>query len=311
MKTITILRGTDGINNRVNQTRIHFSQKTGLADLAAGVNVDIDDDGAISRRLGTNRVIEGAWHSLFSADAFALGVKGGGLYLIDKGWGITGIRNVTPGKRVRYAMGHDGDQPVVYYVNGADTPGRVTFDGVSRTWTKGTYVGPDTTREFSDPPIGHLICLFAGRAWIAVDNHLFYSEPFALGRFCLSDSWQMFPGRLRMVAAADGGDGLWVGTNEGVWSVLGTNPREMVPRRRSSAPVLEGSEVQVDLEKFGDGEMAGNALMFTTESGICLGANQGTLVNVTHSRLNYTATNKGAGLYRDGDSPQYLCSMEP
>jgi hypothetical protein len=310
MDKITLLRGTNGINNRTPAHRLAYSAETGLSDLATGMNVDISDTGEISRRKGTSRVIEGEWHSLFSAGNFALGVKGGGLYRIDKGYGATGIRNLRPGNRVRYAMAHDGKQSVVYYVNGYNSPGRVTMDGVSRTWVQGDYVGPNTTREFTDPPRrSHLVCIFAGRAWLAVDNYLFYSEPFAFGRFCLSDSWQMYPGRLRMVAATK--DGLWVGTNEGVWSVLGTNPKEMVPERVSDAPVLEGSEAEIDATKFGAGKMYKRALMFTTEAGICIGANQGFFLNVTEPRLTYTATIKGAGLFRDGDSPQYVCSMEP
>jgi len=169
---IVIFRGSNGLNVKTDPTRIPFNAELGLADLAVAVNIDHDSTGRVSRRKGFAATsVTAAVHSLWCGGGPCLFVTGTSLCLLSASYTYQVLATVTSGARMSYFQ----LESQTYWMNGYEK-GYIEA-GVNNSWTKGTYVGPYTTRQFSDPPIGHLIAYEHGRTWVAQGNVVWYSEP--------------------------------------------------------------------------------------------------------------------------------------
>ena len=206
MKLIPIFSGSSGLNTKIDPSRIRFNPETGVSDLSACVNIDIDDTGRISRRKGftaTSRTE--SWHSLFSCGPYALGVSGNALAVLEPNMARTNIRNVTVGAKMSFVRDTDGTQDVIYYANGYEQ-GKV-IDKLSYSWTANDYVGPTSRKEIYDPPIGHILEVRNLRMFIAEGSTLWYSEPGTLSQFRLAANYFGYQSRIKMIQAVSGG--LW------------------------------------------------------------------------------------------------------
>jgi len=299
-RLVSIYKGTTGIDNKVDPVRLEYDPERGVKELAAGVNVDVDRTGRISRRKGYTLKLEKDCHSLFPCIGYALFVSGDALCVLEPSYAWSAIRNVTVGARMRYVRaGRD-----TYYLNEHERG--IVRDRVSYAWNAGDYVGPDTTKAFSDPPIGHLIELYNGRMLIGKDDVLWYSEPFAWAWFDFARNFVSFHERLTMVKAVKGG--VFVSTESEIYFLGGENIREASLTKMADYPAIEGTEVTVDASKLGDGSIKGLSAMWTTPKGICFGGPNGAFENLTARRLVYPTARYGAGLYRDG---KYVCLLQP
>ena len=299
---INIFRGGSGLNTKIDPTRIRFDPETGISDLAACVNCDIDDTGRISLRDGfavTARTE--AWHSLFSCGAYGLGVTGNALAVIEPDMSKTNIRNVTVDAKMSYVRDTDGKQDVIYYANGHEK-GRV-INKISYSWPVGTYVGPETRKTFYEAPVGHLLEIRNLRMFIAVDNILWYSEPGAYNLYRLASNYFAFSSRIRMIQAVAGG--LWISDNESVYFLGG----EIVPTamempiqvKKTDFPAFEGSAVKAPASQIGiENLLTGLVVVFAGPESICIGSIDGELIEFTRSKIDLPMGLSGAGLYKNG-----------
>ena len=299
-KQVNILKGSMGINNKVDPTRLKFDPETGVQDLAAGVNVDIDRTGRIGRRKGYTLELAKASHSLFSCRNYGLFVSDDALCVLEPDYSWSAIRTVTVGARVSYVrVGND-----TYYANGYEKG--IVRDKLSYGWTAADYVGPATTKAFSSPPVGHLLELFNGVMLVAQDNVLWHSEPFAYSWFDLAKNYIQFSDRLTMVKAVQGG--VFVSTERETFSHKGEAVKELGQTKVADYPAIEGTAVTVNASKIGDGSAAGLAAVWASTKGICFGGPEGAFRNFTERRLDYPAARYGAGLNKDG---KYICLLKP
>ena len=300
-KTIPIFRAASGINNKIDPVRLAFDPETGVTEFAAAVNVDIDRTGRPSRRKGYARALTGAWHSLFNnGGAFALGVSGAGLYAIHPDYSKELIAAVTAGLKVSYVR--IADQ--VFWANGKEKG--IIANLRNAPWVAGEYIGPETTKTFYDPPAGHLLEVYAGRMYVAKENIVWASRPFAYGQFDLARDWVPFAGRIRMMRAVSAG--LFVSDDREIVFLAGSGPKDFIPRRVASYPALEGTDVRVEAEKLGL-DAAGEAIVFTSTGGICLGGSDGFFKNLTEERLALPAgISRGAAGIVNG---RYIVTIEP
>jgi len=273
-----ILSATSGLNNTLDPTRLAFDAKTGVTELSQAVNVDIDPSGRPSRRRGRTQQFDLSAAYSFSHGETCLFVSGSTLYQMNSDYSLSEIRSdLTEGKRMKYAAIADR----IYYSNGAEKG--YILKGKDYTWEKGNYSPPgDTPRILSNPPNGHLLGWFAGRALIAKDNAIFASEPSFYGVFDLTNNYKLMPERVTMLQPTT--QGLWVGTTSQVLFYRGTKWREL--RREPKAPfgVLEGSDAICAGDKL---NLPNQAVLFTTPQGICRGGEDGTFVNLTHNKLTF------------------------
>lgn len=287
---LKIFSGTTGLNNIDDPVRLKFDSERGVTDLSIAYNIDIDKTGRISRRKGFSSVKAGDYHSMFSCGAYALCVSGTGLLVFESDYSTTSIATVTAGARVSYAKVGD----VIYFCNDYEK-GKVT-DRVYSAWVADTYVGPDTTKIVSDPPLGHLVGLFNGRMYVAVDNVLWYSNPFAYSQFDMARNYIGLNDRVRLFEGVQGG--MWVGTAKEIIFLKGSNPHEFVYAVAAEYGVRQGSAVRVETSLMNK-QAQGIGVLMVTEEGVCLGTPTGELINFTRERLSYPSGTYSAGIIKD------------
>lgn len=118
-----------GMNNRRPETDLQTREGDFLR---SAVNVDIDEAGRVSRRLGTTRKITGTdCHSLWSDITRTLTyyVDGTSMYRILNGAAVLVRTGLTPGRRVSYDYGNNA----TYWSNGIDS-GRIV-GSTNGAWT--------------------------------------------------------------------------------------------------------------------------------------------------------------------------------
>lgn len=302
---ITIFTGTTGINNKVDPSRLSFDPKTGIVDLAAAVNIDIDDTGRPSRRPGyTATVRTEAWKNLFGCGSYAVGTKGNALCVIEANMDHTAIRNVNASAKMSYVRDSDGDQDIVYYTNGHEN-GKI-INKISYSWTVGTLTSE--TKEFASAPTGHLLEK-RNRMFIAQDNILWYSEPNSCNLYRLGTNHFRFMSKIKMVQAVTGG--LWVSDSDDIYFLGGEifpqNMEMPLQEKMADYPVSRGTGVKIPGSKIGVEGLSGIVVMFTTDKGVCIGTKDGQLINATERKINLPSSLTGAGLYRDG---KYICVID-
>lgn len=302
MKSIPIFRGTTGLNTKLYPTRLSFNPETGIQDLSIAVNIDIDDSGMPERRKGhTLTSLTGDCHSLFCDKGECLFVKDDGLFIFHSDYSSTGIRNVTKDVRMDYVQTSEG----IYYLNGYER-GRV-LASISYAWDVGDYVGPETTKTFSNPPTGHLLELYNGRMFIAKDDVVWYSEPFAYGAFNLAKNYIQFSSKIKMLKAVV--DGLYVSDSKAIYFHKGGFPAEFQQIKVADYPAIEGTAVKGSGSRVGlEEKIQGNVILLGAEKGLCIATPGGSFINLTERKINIPPAQFGAGLYRDG---RYICLLEP
>lgn len=307
-KPIPIFSGTSGINTKLDPARLRFNPEAGISELAACVNCCIDDTGRLIRRDGftaTDRTE--AWKNLFGCGSYGIGTTGDALCIIEPDMAYTAIRNITPYARMSYVKDTDGTQDVIYYCNGYEN-GRI-ISKVSHSWPVATYSGALTLRDFSAAPLGHLLEIRNSRMFIAEDNFLWYSEPGNYSLYRLAASYFGFQSRLRMVQAVTGG--LWISDEEAIYFLGG----EIVPTvlempkqiKKADYPALEGSAIKVSSGLIGIDGLSGIVTIFATSEGICVGSDDGNLINLTEKKIDLPSGLTGAGLYKDG---RYIVTID-
>jgi len=292
-KTITLFKGTTGLNNVVDPVRIMFDPESGMCELAEAYNVDIDISGRVSRREGlTATARTESAHSIFCDGGDCLYVSGTSLYKLNKDYSRTGLRSgLTTGAKMSYCQIADR----IYYTNGFEN-GYVLADA-SYAWQASDYVGPVTTKVVSSPPVGHLLEYLSSRIYIALNDCIIYSEPFAYNWFAMASNFISLPCRPRMMRAVD--DGLYVGLDDSVVFLGGKSPQEFIYTIVSYSPVVTGTDVKINGEKFGKGEMTGKLAMWTALDGIYLGASGGKVINLTKEKLVYSESQIGCSVFKD------------
>lgn len=307
-KPILIFRDSNGINTKLDPTRLRFDAESGIVELAAAVNVVIDDSGRIIRRDGTTATARTeAWKNLFGCGAYALGTKGDALCILKADMSYTAIRNITEGARMSYARTSDGKQDVIFYCN--DHEQGLVKNKISYSWPLIMPIGAKTVKELYSAPRGHLLSIYNSRMFIAVNNILYYSEPNTYHAYRLAANYFGFPSRLRMIQAVD--EGLWVSDSESIYFLGGeiAPSRQEMPRqiKKADYPAREGSAVKVPASQIGIEGLTGIVPVFTTDEGICIGAGNGRLINITEKKLPLPSGLTGAGFYKDG---HYTCTID-
>lgn len=311
MPEVVFFRGTTGLNTRTDPARLRYDQETGVQDLAVAYNVDIDDTGRISRRKGYTQKASGSSHSLFAADDVCLFVSGTSLKQLHADYSSSVLATVTSGARMSYAAVNKQ----VYYVNGIDKG--IFEDGSVSAWTysSGSYVGPETTREFSGPPNGSIVEHYNGRVYVVQANYAFYSEPIAYSMFDLVRGYVPFEKNILMFRAV--ADGIWVGTTDGVEFLGGSDPKEFRRVEVADYAPIQYSDVAfhgrmvttTDGTPIVDVSAGDAAVMWLSREGVCYGGPGGTFQNLTkHKIATLPEGNAGSGVVIDG---RYIGLIDP
>ena len=297
---LNIFAGSSGLNNKVDPARLPYDPDTGVQDLAVAYNVDHDQSGRISRRKGfaiTARTED--IHSLFCDGGACLFVTGTSLCELHADYTHTVLTTVTAGAKMRYLQ--LGAR--LYYANGHET-GYIE-DGTAQSWVKGTYQGPETDRQFSNPPIGSRLAFHAGHMYVVQGNIVWHSEPYGINFFDLARGFLPFESEVRMFRPVIGG--IYVGTEAKTLFLRGKTPAELRFETIATYPPIEDTDVELDLSKLG-GEFYGVGIVWTSTNGICAGLPDGRIFNLTERKLVYPSALRGAAV---ATQDKYVALLEP
>lgn len=308
-KKIKIFTGTSGLNTKYDPARIKFDPKRGIDDLAACKNIDIDETGRLSRRKGYTEKTAAAFHSIFCDGGECLFVSGVtlGRLLPDLETGVA-VATVTYGARMRYAQMNNR----IYYCNGYETG--FVENGSNNAWEMGTYYGPETDRQFSGPPIGTDIGYYNLRMYVAQGEVCWYSEPAGINLFDLEGNYWRTGSRILMIRPVR--DGIFIGTENGVFFYFGPNPINAEVNKVTDDPPVQYSDCKVYgtayVSKTGkilidqrSGNLAG---VWEGSKGIYFGNPDGTLFNLIEDKVDYPAALTGAGVVYNN---QYIGILDP
>jgi len=307
---VTVFRGTAGINNKADPARLKFDPQTGIADLAEGVNVDVDDTGRPKRRLGYALTAEtGYMHSIFCDGGLCLGVSGSSLYWIGNDYSKTLIRsNLTLNARMGYVQVGDN----IYYGNGYEK-GIVLSTGVHRDWTAATYSGPTTIKTMSDPPIGYLFALMGGWIYIAhqdeAGNYLmWFTEPFAYSWVDYARDAYWWESRITMMRPI--ADGMYASDSKATYFLAGRDPKKLERIKVADYPAVMGTDLNVPGHRVAGGQLLqGEIAIWTSHQGICIGGVGGQFFNLTDEKLALPEAVEGSAIFTDDG--RYIVTFEP
>lgn len=196
-------------------------------------------------------------------------------------------------KSVRiYCSTPDGE---VLYLQGEVVNGTSTYtigDAVSK-------VTPLKSFNVYPAPTGQIIRYAHGRIWIAQDNILWYSEPFAYEWFKLNANYLPFNERIRAVMPTEGG--MWVGADR-LYYLSSRNPDQMRREEKEPIQVVEGSDVKIPgAYVFIENTPLGYKWLFNSNKGVYIAFNDGVVLNTTERNVVFPKADEGTGIFLQTD----------
>jgi hypothetical protein len=200
---------------------------------------------------------------------------------------------------------------VIYYCNGFERG--YVFEGTSYGWNMPTYYGPETTREFTDPPIGTDLEYYAGRMFVVQGKVAFYSELFDISTFDLKN-YLPFDRELVMFKAVE--DGIYASTDKDTFFLSGNDAKALTISKVADYPAVKWSEVKfvgrLSQQRGGDftifNKGGSMCLMWLSEQGICFGGPNGQFVNLTENKVSLPKSLTGCGFMY---GHKYIGIMDP
>jgi hypothetical protein len=163
---------------------------------------------------------------------------------------------------------------------------------------------PLITQHLRPAPPGQIVDnLNGGRTLVARGNVLYYSEPYSLELFDLRKNYT-YPSRITLVVGMN--SGAYVGTADDVVWMDGTVPEKWTSTPKLSYGAIPGAVTVCSKDMVNAGAEGGRLMgekgrlvaVFATTRGVCVGEDNGMIVNLTHERFLYPIQDKGAMLVR-------------
>jgi hypothetical protein len=296
IEAIKIISKCTGITNKIDPKRLTVSE------LSESQDIDVDDSGQVMSRLGQAIFPESGLtnvpsHSLFcdGGDAFVHQdrTRDAALFKINTDLTLTVLwAGLIKGAYASFVQ--QGER--TFYTTGFQNG--VIEAGLRSSWPSNTYYGPDTLKEFSPAPIGHLLCKFNNRIGVAIDEGIkfviYFSEPHKPGLFRLAKYYFLFASHIRMAVEVTGG--LWVSDSEKTGFI--SNAETWDGHRfikKSQYPAHEWSLNcrLVNLSK-SQWEVPGLSAVWSSDEGLCIGTPDGQLIVTTKEKLLYPTGASGA-----------------
>lgn len=300
-----------GIKNTVARERLT------ITDLERAINVDLDNAGQLKRRRGYRKMLSGNCHSMFTSNH-------GSVYVVKDG----NLCLLNPDFTTRTIVSGVGIQPLAYvhvndtiYFSSSVTSGKFNHDtlvpspwgavAAEKMWLS-PVVNPTPTlppikgKSLMRPPLATALAYYNGRIYMAVGKAVWVTELYLYD--WVDDVKGFTPYEADVTVLASVTDGLYVGTETGVWFQTGPF-NEMKRVAAVSSGALPGSAVQVPPHLIPDPFVMStkSAIMLMTQDGVCLGMDGGNMTNVSQDRVVLPKAAKANALFRSQDGVnQYI-----
>lgn len=292
-----------GIKNTVSEERLQ------LGELAAAVNVDIDDSGQVRRRRGYVRKDTADYHSAITIAGQTLVVKDGTLGYLGGDYSFEPLVAVG---REPLAYTHVGS---TVYFSSRITNGKIV-EGVAAPWGvtdgSGLWVSPVVTptahlgevggKMLEAPPHATALAHYKGRIYLAAGRVLWATELYLYDHIDKARNFVVLDDEITMVHAV--GDGIYVGTTTQLLFLSGILVEGLRRSVVSETGVVPGSVVEVPLSRVHPQARQGpvpegDGPVFLTEAGVMLGLDGGQTFNLTQGRVVFPGATSAAALYRE------------
>lgn len=193
------------------------------------------------------------------------------------------IPTVTPGRIARvYVSGKNGREVYAYadglWVNLAGPSDHLAMNA------------PCMRQHLGPFPTADLMAWHGSHLWVAAGNRLYRSPPFDYEVCDLRETIPL-PGPITMLRSVD--NGLFVSDTERLYWMPAGDPAQMTVVWTHSEPAIAGSDRSIVMGRVGQGS-PGKGCLFATTSGLCLGAQDGTVTLITHRKIVFPPASKAA-----------------
>lgn len=304
-----------GLRNTVSEERL------APGELSAAVNIDLDDSGQARSRRGYVKRADGRFHSLKHVAGHALVVRDGVLGTIDTQYNFAGLQQVGDDK-----VSYTEVSGTIYFSNGTAS-GKIV-DGQVQPWgelvSPGRWISPVMVSSetlgkiagklYGAPPLATEIEAFNGRIYCAVENVLWFTELFLYDQVDKTKNFIQFEHKITMLAAVD--DGLYVGTEGGLFFLSGTAARGLKQTKITTEQVVRGSCVRVQADQIHPNASRAaipkqKALAFLAADGVHAAFNGGEVHDLTRGRVLLPEGKYAAGLLREQDGmSHYIATLD-
>lgn len=172
--------------------------------------------------------------------------------------------------------------------------------------TNGLVVPIDTFNKVP-APLGHIVAEAHARSWIAEDNYLWFSDPYAYEYFSLAESYIRFPERIRALMPTD--SGMWVASDK-LYYIAGKEPDKAKMMMREPIKVVEGSAVRIPgAYIFIDNTPIGYKWIVHSDKGIYVCFDDGITLNMTSQNYEFPSADEGAAAFIQEDGINRYISL--
>lgn len=295
-----------GLRNTVARSRLDPT------DLVTARNIDLDNSNHLRRRRGHQRVALGRFHSLTTVGGRTFAVRDGDLVRVYPDYSVVVLRTGLGPHRVVFV-----DVAGTTYFSSATDSGKILPDDTVQGWgaiaaagewfspvTNPTGTLPDTDGKLlGPPPMAEHLALYNGRIYLAHDNVVWLTELYLYDYVDRTRNFLQFESKVTGLATV--ADGIYVGTADEVWFLQGS-AGEMQRTKMTPAGMVEHTLTMVPAEALSLQEpVLGQAVMFVSPSGICVGLMSGTCYSLTRSKVEIPAAVRGAAMHRREDGADY------
>jgi hypothetical protein len=263
--------------------------------------------------------------SLFTADdGRVYGVREGALGIINpdysfisllSGIGPTTLAFVQVGGTIYFSSIYNSGQ-IDIYTNEVKPWGVV---GGANMWLS-PVVNPTETLAPIDGKLLHapqrakFLTYYNGRIYMAVGNVLWATELYLYNYVDTTRTYMAFENDITGLGTVS--DGIYVGTQTGVWFLSGPTFKEFRRTNGMNEGVIPGSMISVSSELADPHNMdqpveAKNALLFMTTHGLCIGQDGGHAFNLTQNHVWFPNAISAAATWRRQDGMnQFIATLD-
>lgn len=275
-----------GMNNVIDPTQLNMEN----GDCELLLNVDPNNTGGFVSRSGYTQVIALECHSGWSNTKDAYFVSASILYHFD-GTTATPVHVLSSDSRISFEQIND----LVYFTSLTD---KGLLDG-SRIVEQDVSTDPFKV----EAPFGQLVTYYNGRLYIANGSDVYCTDAFDRSlNVCDGRRYLIFSldNPITLLAFVD--DGIYVGSNKEIAFLQGEDPYSesaFTVNRVSNYGAIFGTQWKTTGSYIPVAKAGGSCVVFTSDRGICVGANGGNLVNLSLNKVSLPIATVGASLLRE------------
>lgn len=269
-----------GLNTASAPESLSYNGETKAWEAASLVNLDVVEDGRrMKTRPGYSLAKTGEWRDGFtSPGGRAYAVKDDTLVEVLSDLSTRNLVVLDTYGRVSWTS----LDTLVFWTNGVESG--MIRDGEAVAWGGKTYPESSEAGRYVSPPTGVALAGFAGRVWIGEGNILHYTDGDDAQFYQDAANYLEMPAAITVLSPVD--DGLYVGTEAGVWFLSGSDPTNgMQMVLVSSDPAIPGSSLPVRSDDIAPKQTPAGATIWTSRNGIVFGLKNGTVIQPTKDRV--------------------------